>query len=111
MTGSRLVCRRDELLTAGRRWQALRIERFQPLLQEVRELPNGFALRFEDDGSLFARMAEWMRLESACTPFLEFELKVERRLGPIWLRLTGDKDVKEVLRKQFPTVGATGEKT
>jgi hypothetical protein len=114
MTGSLLMCRPDESSEAGRRRKALWIDRFQPSLQEVRELPNGFALRFEDDGSLFGQMAEWMRRESACIPFLDFELRVDRRLGSIWLRLTGDEGVKELLRESFPTGvarRATREKT
>jgi hypothetical protein len=106
MTGSRLVCHGDELFAAGRRRQVLRIERFQSSLQEVRELPNGFALRFEDDGSLFGRMAEWVRLESLCCPFLDFELRAEERSGPIWLRLTGPEGAKEFLRNPFSITAA-----
>lgn len=78
------------------------IEQLQPALEEVRELSDGYAYRFADDGSLFARLAEWIRLESICCPFLHFELKVERRGGPVWLRLTGGDGAKEFLKSQFP---------
>ena len=73
----------------------------QNCLEEVRELPDGFALRFFDDGTLLARLAEWVRLESVCCPFLRFEVRVERRAGPVWLRLTGAEGTKEFLRREF----------
>jgi len=77
------------------------LEQFHECLEEVRELPDGFALRFRDDGTLLARLAEWVRLESVCCPFLRFEVRVDRRAGPVWLRLTGAEGTREFLRREF----------
>ncbi len=77
------------------------LEQLHGCLEEVRELPEGFALRFADDGTLLDRLAEWVRLESVCCPFLRFEVRVERRSGPVWLRLTGPAGSKEFLRTEF----------
>ncbi len=97
-----LVCRLDSFCGADRAHHAGLIEQLKASLEVVRELPDGYAFRFADDGSLFGRLAEWVRLESVCCPFLDFELKVERASGPVWLRLTGGEGVKEFLENQFP---------
>jgi len=78
-------------------------------LLEVRELPDGFALRFADDGTLLARLAEWVRLESLCCPFVRFEVRVEKRAGPVWLRLTGAEGIKDFLRREFGVVAAAAQ--
>ena len=78
-------------------------------LLEVRELPDGFALRFADDGTLLARLAEWVRLESVCCPFVRFEVRVERRGGPVWLRLTGAEGIKDFLRREFGVAAAAAQ--
>jgi len=102
------VCRLEFFRGSERVLHAGLIDQLKDSLEEVRELPNGFALRFADDGSLFGRLAEWVRLESVCCPFLDFELRVERSSGPVWLRLTGGEGVKAFLKNQFPIVAASG---
>jgi len=103
-----LACRLDAFGSSDRARHAGLIEQLHASLEEVRELPNGFAFRFADDGSLFGRLAEWVRLESVCCPFLDVELKVERASGPVWLRLTGGDGVKTFLKNQFPILAAAG---
>ena len=78
------------------------MRRLRSVLEEVRELPDGFALRFQEDGSAFARLAEWVRHERPRFPFLRFEIQAEGRSGPIRLRLTGPRGIKDFLRRQFP---------
>jgi hypothetical protein len=97
-----MACRLEAFPQGVRARHAGLIEQLLSSLEEVRELPNGYAFRFVDDGSLFGRLAEWVRLESLCCPFLDFELRVERRSGPVWLRLTGPERAKEFLKDQFP---------
>ena len=77
------------------------LDQIHDCLVEVRELADGFALRFADDGTLLARLAEWVRLESICCPFVRFEVRVEKRAGPVWLRLTGAGGIKDFLRREF----------
>ncbi len=102
MSCSPSVCRLEVFPPEGRPRHAGLIEQIRSSLAEVRELPDGFALRFADDGTLFARLAEWVRLESVCCPFLEFELRVESRGGPVWLRLTGEAGTKDFVRSEYP---------
>ena len=104
ISGAPFVCRLDAFTSDERVQHAGLIEQLSPLLESVRELPEGYALRFMEDGSVFARLAEWMRLESSCCPFLKLELKVVGKSGPVELRLTGGEGVKKFLRDQVPMV-------
>ena len=76
-------------------------------LEELRDLPDGYALRFPAGSSLIALLAEFITLERLCCPFLTFSLVVEADGGPAWLRLTGDEGVKAFLQTEFvaPTPG------
>ena len=65
--------------------------------EEVRELPDGYALRFPGEGGWLATLAEFIRFERACCPFLRFELHAEQQDGPLWLRLRGPAGTKEFL--------------
>jgi len=102
--GAPFVCRLDAFTPDQRVHHAGLIDQLSPLLESVRELPDGYALRFMEDGSVFARLAEWMRLESSCCPFLKLELNVVGKSGPVELRLTGAERVKEFLKDQVPMV-------
>lgn len=65
--------------------------------QEVRELPNGYALRLPNEADMFLQMARFVENERLCCPFFNFGLEVEAHGGPLWLRLTGEGDVKALL--------------
>jgi hypothetical protein len=51
---------------------------------------------------LFLRLAEWMELERACCPFLEFGLIFENRTPTMRLDVRGPAGVKEFLRAELP---------
>ena len=68
------------------------------LAQEVQELPDGFAIRFENEPGRFMAIANFVQNERLCCPFFHFELDVEPNNGPLWLRLTGGEGVKEILQ-------------
>ena len=64
----------------------------------VRELPDGYELKFPSDGKTFAMLAEWVEQERRCCPFFDIDLRVEREGGALWLRLTGRPGTKEFIR-------------
>ena len=59
----------------------------------IRELPDGWAARFEGDEWL-ARLAELIRFERGCCPFLHFALRAEPGDGAITLEITGPEGAK-----------------
>lgn len=66
---------------------------------EVRELPDGLALRYRADQ--FERVAQFIASERLCCPFFSFTLEVAPAQGPIWLRITGGEGVKEFLQSEL----------
>ena len=92
--------REEHLLTAPQLFE---------LAQEVKELPDGFAIRFLNEPGRFMQMATFVENEQLCCPFFNFGLEVEPNSGTLWLRLTGQEGVKELLRTTF--LGDVEDKT
>lgn len=69
-------------------------------IQEVHELPTGYALRLSNESDALQDTAAFISNERLCCPFFHFELDIEPEQGPIWLRITGVSDVKPFLQSQ-----------
>jgi hypothetical protein len=69
--------------------------------QELRELPDGYALRLPSESAMVRDVAEYITLERMCCPFFRFEMEVEQEGGPLWLRLTGREGVKEFTKLEL----------
>ena len=76
-------------------------ERTGASIEEVRELADGYAVRLPSDARTLLEVAEFVTYERLCCPFLDFEIRVEREGGPLWLRLAGREGVKEFVRQEF----------
>jgi len=72
---------------------------FGPLLEETRELPDGYAYRFAVEQ--YPQVAAFIANERRCCPFLRFTLSMEPHGGPVWLHLTAPGDVKPFLREEL----------
>ncbi|MFL6546870.1 MAG: hypothetical protein ACJ8LM_17030 [Candidatus Udaeobacter sp.] len=68
---------------------------------EVREHAEGFAYRFLSDDQLLDQLAEMIKLERRCCPFLRFDLRIEPGDGPVWLELSGPDGTKQFLASLF----------
>ena len=95
------VCDLTALNAEERKRYQVVLEKLQDSVQEVREVANGYAFRHPAHVSVLLLLAEFIRLERRCCPFLEFTLKVETEDGPAWLTLTGPEGVKEFLRAEL----------
>ena len=69
--------------------------------QEVRELEDGYAFRFSPATANLRDISEWIGYERLCCPFFDFELKLEREGGPLWLALRGREGVKPFIKSEF----------
>jgi hypothetical protein len=65
--------------------------------QEIRELPDGYALRYNADADLARRLLAVIMAERECCPFFTFELAFAPDRGPLWLRLRGPEGTKAVI--------------
>ena len=68
-------------------------------VQETKELKDGYSFRLPPEKLVDA--ARWVSFERQCCPFFVFELHVAKDGGPVWLRVTGDKGIKEFIRAEF----------
>ena len=68
---------------------------------EIKELPDGFAFRYEMNSDTFRNTAEFINYERLCCPFFSFELEVEKDNGAMWLRLKGREGVKDFIKIEF----------
>jgi hypothetical protein len=65
---------------------------------EVRELHDGYALRFPAEAGIVEELGRLIDFERICCAFLNFSLRVKAAGGPIWLELTGSDEAKNFLR-------------
>jgi hypothetical protein len=72
-------------------------ERAFAAVQEVRELPTGYALRLPNERKLLQTIMAFICDERLCCPFFRFGLEIEPEQGPVWLQLTGASHVKPFL--------------
>jgi len=70
-------------------------------IAEVRELDDGYALRFPAEAGIVEELGRFIAFERVCCAFLDFSLRVKAGNGPIWLELTGSGQSKNFLR---PTI-------
>jgi len=65
---------------------------------EVRELDDGYALRFAPTAEVIEGLGRFIAFEQACCGFLRFALEVEAAGGPVWLSLSGSAEAKDFVR-------------
>ena len=87
--------------------EAMLLERFRSAVIETEELQEGYAFRLAGDGVGIDLIAELIKAERECCPFLTFELTARRYLGTLNVRVTGPPGAKEfvktILRKPEAT--------
>ena len=83
--------------------QALTRRLVHEALAELRELPDGFALRFA--GGERDAVAAFVARERLCCPCLRFDVEVAPEGGPIWLSVTGDEGAKQFIQAEFGLAG------
>ena len=73
--------------------------RLHSSVQEIKELKNGFAFKLPADAVVST--SQWIAYERKCCPFFDFELEIAKDSGPVWLRISGDKGIKDFIRTEF----------
>lgn len=96
-THTDVACRLGSQGEAARR--TLLKEGLLKKVQRVRELSDGYALRFEWSPERIGELAEFVALESECCAFLRFRIEVGPGEGPVWLCLTGSSEAMAFLRE------------
>ncbi len=68
-------------------------------VQQVRELTDGYALRFPGTDDWANNLIAFINSERACCPFFTFSLIFEPDHGPIWLHIRGPDGTKEFIEQ------------
>jgi hypothetical protein len=68
----------------------------------VRELANGYELKFKAGKNVFPVAAKWLSAESRCCPFFDIAISRSRDDGVMLVRLEGPSGVKEFIAKDLP---------
>lgn len=63
-------------------------------VQEICELPGGYAFRLPNSADWVRKGADFLTKERLCCPFFGFALELEPEGGALWLHLTGREGVK-----------------
>jgi hypothetical protein len=82
-------------------WVKEVIPKLYQAVQEIHELPNGYAWRLPSTPEILTLVAEDLHMERLCCPFVNYTLEIEPNHGPFWLRMTGDGGVKEFLKMAY----------
>ena len=90
-------------LTASERvTRAEEIDEFFAGIQQLQELPDGYALRFPGDSTWAQRVLNFIQGERSCCLFFTFELIFLPNQGPIWLHIRGPEGTKEMIKEMLP---------
>ena len=68
---------------------------------EVKELRDGYALKFPGNDEWAQTLLQLIVQERACCPFFTFELHFEPQEGPIWLQLRGPEGTTGFIQEMF----------
>jgi hypothetical protein len=98
---SPFACDMTTLDAEGRERHAVVTRQLNDGTQEVRELPDGYALRFTPSQESILLVSEFIARERLCCPFFTFEVVVEKDGGPVWLQLRGREGVKAFIQAEF----------
>ena len=94
-----IACNVMAIDAAHRELHGITTQELFTAMQDVEELPTGYAFRLPEDRLLKA--AEFIAYERLCCPFFNFSLDVEPNGGPIWLRLTASTEIKQLMQVEF----------
>jgi len=98
---SPFACNMLALDAEGRKRHKVVSERMRAAVEEVQDLPDGYAFRFPAEQSTILLVSEFIARERLCCPFFRFELIAEQENGPLWLRLRGREGVKEFIEAEL----------
>lgn len=70
-------------------------------VKEFRELSDGYAFRIPSNTESITHAGAFISRERKCCPFFKFTLEVSENRGPVWLKMTGDSQVKTYIKKNI----------
>ncbi len=84
-------------------WVKEIVPKLYKAVQEIQELPNGWAWRLPSTSEMLILVAEDLNMERLCCPFVNYTLEIGPNQAPFWLHMTGAEGVKEFLKMAHET--------
>lgn len=94
---SPLFCDLSALDMAQRERHQTNTQQLFGSVEQIEELPDGYAFSWPAETSTILTAAEFISLERLCCPFFDFALEISREGGPLRLKLTGREGVKQFM--------------
>jgi hypothetical protein len=91
---SPLACSMTAIAPAERSLHVAAIEEVFSAVEEIRDLPEGYAFRLSGESAWVLKVAHFITKERLCCPFFGFSLQLEPEEGALWLSLTGREGIK-----------------
>jgi hypothetical protein len=66
-----------------------------------RQIPDGYVLQLDEHSIPLPDLAEWIRLERRCCPFLTFRLEIIPGSSQVQLTLRGPGQAKEIIAAEI----------
>jgi hypothetical protein len=97
-----LACNSNAISAAERPRYSELLQKIRLSIRDRRELPDGYAFRIVERSISLAEIAEWIRMERLCCPFLVFRLELAGAAAEVELALRGPSGTKAILESAFP---------
>lgn len=98
---SPFACNMSAIPSSERSQHLAAIEEVFGAVQEIRELPDGYAFRLPGETAWLMKVADFVARERLCCPFFGFALQIEPEGGALWLSLTGREGVKPFIQAEI----------
>ena len=72
--------------------------------RDRKELPDGYAITLDGKAIRQTEIADWIRMERLCCPFLSLDVTASAHPGGWTLKLTGPEGVKTFLQAEFSLI-------
>jgi hypothetical protein len=99
--GSPFICDMTAIGPAQRKQHVATAIAVFRAVQEIHELPDGYAFRLPNDSTILLKAAEFIMREKLCCPFFGFKVEVEPEGGPLWIQLTGREGIKPFIQAEI----------
>jgi len=103
------ACRMDKLTKGQRNDLKTAIYALIDSKPAAKEISDGYELTFPSCDH-YVDAATWIRYERLCCPFFHFSIELSQDNGPMTIRLTGPKGVKEFIADDLPGLKALTSK-
>jgi len=97
-----LACNLNAISAAERPRYSQLTKQLRAAVRERRELSDGYSYRLDGNSVSLPEVAEWIKLERMCCPFLTLQLEASGQATDWRLHLHGPAGTKAILDAEFP---------